>query len=364
VGKRASSVKALSYRDDHPGRDYSGGTILKPKDLKDQVWIFDRIGDAMNETYQSLNRSDVPRFGRVGYGRVLGTPSGVKINREESSEKRLVLDVPDRTDNSERSLLSTLGRSITKHPYHLRVNEGNELAESAPNFISLNKTRKRKRSPEVLEYGTRQDVLPEGTETFSSDKSSEYESEQDTDLERHNQQDAVVKQRNLELTQLTKSEPHNLQSWQDLIKHQDEMILLGRSRDKTLLDIAGKRGLADIKVMIYKDALAKLSGNLSAQEELWIGLLGEGEILWENNALQAYWKEAINTLPKSAKIRLGYINYLQTNYSSFRFGALESKWKCIITNNLKKTARKNISVALKCLDSNTTSPKNSKKRRK
>jgi hypothetical protein len=318
----------------------------------------------MNETYQSLNWSDVPRFGRVGYGRVLGTPSGVKINREESSEKRIVLDAPDRNDNSRRSLLSTLGKSITKHPYHLRVIEGDELGDSAPNFISLNKTRKRKRSPEVLEYGTRQNVLSEGTEGFSSDKSSEYESEQDTDLQRHNLQDAVVRQRNLELTQLTKSEPHNLQNWRDLIKHQDEMILLGRSRDKTLLDIAGKRSLADIKVMIYKDALAKLSGNLSAQEELWIGLLGEGEILWDNNALQAYWKEAIETLPTSAKIRLGYINYLQTNSGSFRFGALGSKWKCTVANSLKKTARKNISVALKCFESNTRSPRNSKKRRK
>jgi nuclear exosome regulator NRDE2 len=344
---RNSTVKALSYSDDRSGRDHVDRANIKPRELKDQIWISDRKGDAMNEAYQSLNRSDVPRFRRVGYGRVMGTASGVKINRDESNENQVVLDIHERSDRPGRGLLSSSGKGITKHPIHLSVDKSNEFLDHASSFISLNKPRKRKRSPEVLGLGYDRNVPPSATDDLSSDNSSDYESEEDTDIEKQSQRDALIRQRNLKLTQTAKSEPKNLQNWRDLIKHQDDMIMLGHPGDKTLLDTAGKQSLADIKIMIYRDALAKLGDNLDAQEELWLGLLGEGEILWESKVLQACWREAIKALPKSAKIRLGHINYLQTSYGSFRFGASESNRRCILANNCKKPARQNISVALK-----------------
>jgi hypothetical protein len=191
----------------------------------------------------------------------------------------------------------------------------------ASSFISLKRTRKRKRSSEDLPSDEAHAiVLREGAAISESDL-SHSDSESDLEPERPDDfEDAVTRQRNLELTRLTKDEPRNLQGWRDLIKHQEDMIMLGRPKDVALLNTSEKRSLADIKVSIYKEALIHLNGDIYSQEELWIGLLNEGESLWEDTLLQKYWKEAVESLQTSIRVRIGYINFLETNSTSFRFG--------------------------------------------
>jgi NRDE-2, necessary for RNA interference len=258
----------------------------------------------------------------MGYGRVLGTRAGVKINRDESNDKRIVLDVPDRLDYPGRSVLSAQGKGIAKHPRHVISEPAQENSiDPSSNFIPLRLSEKRKRSSEGVTADSIPSSLPKGSSAIL--ESDHSDSDSDSNLEPQmpsDHQDALARKRNLELTRLTKGEPQNIQNWLDLVNHQEDMIMLGRPKDVSLLKSSEKRGLADIKVSIYKEALAHMSGDYLSQEELWIRLLREGEAVWEDTVLHKHWKEAVNSLQTSTRICIGYINFLQTNSTSFRFG--------------------------------------------
>ena len=54
-------------------------------------FVVDRRGDVKNVVYGSMHRYDVPLFRRFGAGNVLGCKVDIKIDRDVSDDKGLVL---------------------------------------------------------------------------------------------------------------------------------------------------------------------------------------------------------------------------------------------------------------------------------
>jgi NRDE-2, necessary for RNA interference len=353
-----NAERSLSIRDTHKSSEVirhheHGANEWVERDL-DPSWISDRRGDPLNEQYGFLNRSEVPRYSRVGYGRVIGTRAGVKINRDESNDKKIILDIPDRLDYPGKSVLSKHGTVLPKHPQKIISDQlASQPMDHEPSFLPLRPSKRRKiesEKPGPAELLFRNDINV-GDITRDSMSGSESESELASEVEfdvNQDAEDAAVRQRNVELTIISKQNPRNIQSWRDLIKHQDDMIMLGRSKDVSLLSLAEKRNLADIKISIYREALTMVLGDQSAEEELWLGMLHESESVLEDTVLLRYWKEAVDCLPKSRKIRLGYINFFQTTASCFQFGAWSHQHIIVVSraDYFKNNVNWNISIIL------------------
>jgi hypothetical protein len=275
--------------------------------------VSDRSGDPLIEQYLSLHKGDIPKYLRIGYGHVLGTQHGLKINRAESNEKKLVLDLPDRYDFPGRSVLVTQGRTIAKNPRTVKAIASEETLDEESAFIPFRLSKKRKRD---FKGGIHDFIDGNDEEIHDSDEGS-VASESDGN---EDEVDVTIRKRNAELIAATKREPQNLQHWLDLVQHQDQFILLGRQKDLSLLGSSGKRSLSDIKISIYKQALSRTLGIAVTQEVLWLGMLEEGENVWETKVLARYWDEAVTALPESIKIQIKYLDYIQTNSALFRAG--------------------------------------------
>jgi hypothetical protein len=280
---------------------------------REREWVSDRSGDPLIEQYLSLHKGDVPKYLRIGYGHVLGTQQGLKINRAESDDRKLVLDLPDRYDFPAKSVLVTQGKTIAKNPRTVKAVESEEILVDEPAFIPFRLSRKRKRD---FKGGIHEFIDDNEEDTQDSDEGSALS---ETD-ELEDEHDATIRKRNAELIASTKREPQNLRNWLDLVQHQDQLILLGRQKDLFLLGSSGKRSLSEIKVSVYKQALSRTLGISETQEVLWLGMLEEGENVWEAKVQERYWGEALVALPQSFRVRIKYFDYFQTNAALFRAG--------------------------------------------
>lgn len=342
--EKARTERSLTVRSSHENpRDKAKDRRVSSVSTTEQSWISDRQGDPLNERYLSLHKHDISPYRRVGYGRVLGTADGIKINRDESTDKKLVLNLPAGYDYPARSVLSTQGKNISKHPKLVLTPVSSNITQGeTPQFISLNPSRKRKRLSANVTQGVSHTLLLERpNDDVTSSSEEESESEEDYVESYVDQEDISTRQRNAQLIKISKEQPHDLETWRELIKHQDKMMLLGQVREDVELGSAAKQSLADIKISIYKEAIAKLTGNDLAQEELWLGMLAEAQDLWEGRVLLQHWKTAVESLPRSFQIRIGYVNYLQTSHSAFRFGASICAYLDILANEWKNNVNRN-----------------------
>jgi NRDE-2, necessary for RNA interference len=288
------------------------------------IYKSDRKGDPSILQYGGLGSFSVPSYFRNGRGSVIGVEPFRRIDRDVSSDKKVVLQSHETLNTPRKSLFSKTSLPLSRASKILvpQVVADRVLDHSA-DFIAL--TRKRKRGSESPELSSEEVDFRsiQGKARPSSgpeDPDLQYTSESDAEYEYANHLDEEVKRKNSELGRLCKKDPQDLSAWISFIDHQEKMIRLGRSVTTAGLTAPEKQSLADIKVSIYQEALKGLSGNSHARETLWLGLLQQGGHMWEAKTLAAKWEEALKQNPDSVKVWLGNLNHLQSSFSNFRFG--------------------------------------------
>jgi len=281
-----------------------------------ESFMIDAKGDRLNLTYGTPNRSNIPPYHRTGYGSVLGFDRRIKIDRSESHDKRVVLHTPTSNDSA-RKLAKWSNRDFTSKTVKLVLpSQPAGPSDHAANFIHLGTKKEREKNP-ALDY---RDIS----------RKSDHDGELDSDLESASDSDTVptfddpielaIRTQNVNLARRCKDEPGTLENWLKFIEFQDKMIRLGTRDRSTELNDAERRGLADVKISIYKDALAKTKDDKHAQEILWLGLLYEGANVWDSQSQHKKWDQAVESNPKSVKILVGRLNSIQCDSSTFRYG--------------------------------------------
>ncbi|KAK3705232.1 hypothetical protein LTR37_013393 [Vermiconidia calcicola] len=287
------------------------------------LFITDKRGDNKNVDYGSLHRYSIPLYHRTGYGRVLGTPYGVKLDRDESTEKEVVLRSFDgrfRGDD-ERPLTSNAARKCTLGARAVRrvltvANAEDGAVEGEADFISLRRRSfklKRKRGSESPE--------PEAGAGIADYRSIEGKAKPDTDLESEDEdlesacdsdnngvEDPAhlsARSQNAALTKQAKEHPTEINAWLALIASQTSILHPG----------ADENTLATLRLPLHSKALKHIPGD----ERLLLGRLKEGSKLWEISRLRTEWISAISAKPSSVEIWKGYLNLMQTDHAAFDY---------------------------------------------
>jgi hypothetical protein len=79
--------------------------VFGDESVESDLYMTDRRGDAKNVEFGSLHRYSVPAYRRTGHGQLVGAASATKIDRQEGSDREVVLKGPTRDRGEAGSLL-------------------------------------------------------------------------------------------------------------------------------------------------------------------------------------------------------------------------------------------------------------------
>ncbi|KAF9639139.1 protein of unknown function DUF1740 [Lasiodiplodia theobromae] len=306
----------------------------------DVIYVIDRKGDLANLQYGRLHQYSVPPYYRAGYGSVLGLPSYARIDRFSSDDRTIIIDMRRRHGGSERQLLSK--RVFGKEAPILRLvkpthsDTTGELDQNQ-DFIPV-RSLKRKRgseSPEPeaekIDYRSIEGKAKPPNQPEDSDL--EYASD-DVDAGSHADFFSETKQRNALLTRRVQDEPNDLQTWLDLVEHQESMIRIGSSDTHRQLKSSELHALASLRFDIYQRALKVLKS-----ERLVAGLMDESSKIHQREEHFNRWKEVLSENRESTTLWMKYLDALQTNLAEFHFEDCRSKFLECLKIISKSTTR-------------------------
>ena len=258
---------------------------------------------------------------------ILGFDRRIKIDiRSESHDKRVVLHNPSSDDSSRKVTKWTKPRlSIQKGQAGAKSGRLVRLTTALLISFSLAVRRKGIQNHTIATYQGIQIVR------VSSILELENASDSDTVPAFDDPIDLAIRTQNVDLARRCKEEPGNLENWLNFIEYQDKIIKLG-TRDRSVeLSNAEQRSLAEVKMSIYKDALAKTKDDKLAQETLWLGLLYQGSKVWDGRTQQEKWDLAVQSCKSeeafqefSLRASQRYSISAKVFSSMFRYGKLLS----------------------------------------
>ena len=308
------------------------GTSPSPKRVihehdssKDRPYFSDRRGDPDVLRYGSMNRYDIPPYRRFGHGFILGLSVNQKIDREYSTDRKILV-MPATRRRQERLLTSKRANKSGERALRLLKTEAPDV-DHAQDFLSLSANTKRKRDDsedEAAEMEPETDYRgiegPKSTEPMDPD--TQYESDPDVII------DTEVTRKNSQLARQTKQHPGDLQSWLELIKHQEAMLKL--ERPSAELTASDRAHLADVRISTYEEALKKIGADQDSKLELYKGLLEEAERAWDSARLASKWKDVLAKHPQSVELWMKYLDFVQSRFTSFKFEECRATFfKCI-----------------------------------
>jgi len=297
--------------------------IANEQSQKSDLFFVDRRGDRKNVEYGSLHRYSIPTYHPIGYGRLIGAPSSVKINRDESDEKSVVLSAVDRGAHhkTKRLLSGIISRQPERRLRAITLSDpADGVLDMQSDFVSLRPNLKRKRgskSPgqeDTVNYRSIEGKAKPSDRP--ADEDLEYASDSDIDTEA-SQLEVQVRQENAALARWTKDRPTDVEAWLALIEHQLKVVHPGA--DTTTLTGNEKRTLADIRLAIYEKALKQITKGKPGHERLVLGMMEEGSLIWENSKLEAKWAEALEDSSASIVLWTKYLDFVQTSHINFRY---------------------------------------------
>jgi len=276
--------------------------------------------------YGGLHRYEVPNYRRVGAGCVLGVQSSVKIQRELSDEKGIVLSsvAAIKYRKREKYVFSKMER-----PRLLKIRPeavGASIRDTGSEFISLESHYGKKRrkvardtsdqsntEDEVKHYrsihGKAKDeqFLDQELQYVSDAASSEFEQENEL---------LGARSKNIDLSRKVERHPQNVIAWIELINHQDN-LLHGRGEYQRTTN-AELQSTAEIKIHMYEKALES-ANTLSDKELLLSGLMNEGAKIWEVREQMQKWEQIAEQHLESVSLWKQYLDFKQTTFQSFQY---------------------------------------------
>jgi hypothetical protein len=173
---RHKSVSKESRRSATTARNVEIARVQLPvfEDENTTLFKVDREGDIQNLTYRSLHKYNVPPYRRVGYGNVLGLDTKIKIDRDNSNEKQIVLQERGLKNLSIRRLLMKPNDKDVRRMRLIHANQDDQLLHPEEDFVFLGTSRKRKRgsqshSEDEMNYRSIEGKAKSSSEPIDSD---------------------------------------------------------------------------------------------------------------------------------------------------------------------------------------------------
>ncbi|KAL5115495.1 hypothetical protein ACEQ8H_006636 [Pleosporales sp. CAS-2024a] len=278
-----------------------------------ELYFSDRRGDVDIAKYGTLDRYNTPVYRRSGYGYVLGLGLDQKIDRERSSHANIYM-VPVSGPQQERLLTSKNMPRDDRRTLRIVQSHAGPMSAEGQDFIVISGSRERRHEDsDGDEQAT--DVDYRGIQRDMSqplDPDTQYVDH----LEQGSSTSETTK-KNSALAQRTKEQPEDVQTWLDLIEHQDAMQSPEDSGNE--LKDAVRQQLADVRIQICEDALKKVPDMHDNHIKLYLVLLQEARRSWTDSKLRAKWQEALSVHGGSARLWLLYLDYVQSSFLGFKY---------------------------------------------
>ncbi|KAF2756798.1 DUF1740-domain-containing protein [Pseudovirgaria hyperparasitica] len=296
-------------------------------DESNQPYYIDRRGDPHNATYGGLNTHSVPPYYRAGGGSIVGLCKTRRIQENLSSGRGITLSYECSHASLNRKLLSKQYAKQSSDIKH-RITRATSLRtgiDHNADYISTSFGRKRKR------WST----SPMDTRRLTNASHIAWRSaSSDEELSGSDPEDCTsdflyadgVKERNAELSRLTKEKPKSLDGWLQLIEHQDKMIRLHHGAISRRLTKAEIRNVAEIRISVYEQALRSIDTDHTNRVSLCLGLLEEGSKVWEATKITKQWRQLLEEFPDHIEVWLKYLNFLQTDFREFRLDTVREDY--------------------------------------
>uniref|UniRef100_A0A0K3C9N5 BY PROTMAP: gi/647394756/emb/CDR35990.1/ RHTO0S01e11694g1_1 [Rhodosporidium toruloides] n=1 Tax=Rhodotorula toruloides TaxID=5286 RepID=A0A0K3C9N5_RHOTO len=322
-------------------------------DTDKPVFYESRRGDPNNLRYGGLHRGDVPKYRRVGAGKVIGLNDGLRITRETAYSGRGVEIAPVNrfktpryvdpaslrhlTDKNAKRLIlrpaqpkepRAVGAPGTPpaasfDPFQPSADENGLTTE----YVALERERTTAEKLDKLEHEEGTDYRSIAGLVKSSDLAESSDDEEADDLfgglgisggESHAD---YLKRRNLELDRALRDDPSNVDKWIEFVDFQDEVAqssFVGASASsaaKRALSKAERASTSEIKLAILERALAH-PGNANSERLILAQLRAANDIEDPKRVLER-WKEALMAHPDLTGLWIEYVSWRQTTWSTF-----------------------------------------------
>jgi hypothetical protein len=303
-----------------------------PKDDSSNFYIIDRQGDIKNLEYGSIHRYSVPPFHRIGTGSVVGASKWLKIDRDATDDKGVVLrDIRQSGIGKREKYVFARNEKMDVHLLRIRSDFiPDDAAIGSADFLPLRDHGSRKRKRSGSKSGSESD---EGRDHYRSiegkakvgskptDEALEYFTESD-DLDEESGRtilyDESIRQKTIILSRNVDREPQDIEAWIALINHQDHLLGISEQGRRNIT-AAERRSTADIKLHLYEKALKNSGTTLAARERLLLGLIAEGAKIWDFKTQSERWERVSQDNLDSVLLWKQYLDFRQSTFTAFRY---------------------------------------------
>ncbi|GAP86557.1 hypothetical protein SAMD00023353_1900150 [Rosellinia necatrix] len=290
---------------------------------------FDRRGDALITRYGSNDRSRVPRYKRVGAGRVLGADGFMKIEKLGSREEFFIRSPHESGSllSSDKSL-SVRGIRLDSKPLRIRRRESPPGdGKATEDYLSFKPSRKRKRDGGASEESSSSDEGPSYRSIYGKsrrdghpDSDGEYG---DSDAS-GNAPDRSIRDpttmRSIELSRKVREHPEDVKSWLELVDHQNTLLeVQSRAHAPTAAEV---KSFADIKLSLLEQALSH-HGNSEHSKRLNLKIVEEGVKVWDSKVALKKFAEVMQEYPDSFELWKLYVALFQTTLSTCHYDEIK-----------------------------------------
>ncbi|GAA5834455.1 hypothetical protein JCM9279_004321 [Rhodotorula babjevae] len=323
-----------------------------------------RRGDENNLRYGGLHRGDIPRYRRLGGGRVVGLNEGLRITRETGYTGRGVevaplnrFRTPRYTDSSSfRHLTDKNTKRLTLQPRSLRPALGDPPSAAPPldpfltsadgadgaDFVGFERERTTAEKLERLEHEDGTDYRSVAGLIKPTDLADASESDDDLFAglgiaggESHAER---LRRKNLELDRALRDDPRDVARWLEFVDLQDEIAQSsfaggsGSASAKRALSKGERASTSEVKLAILVRALA-VPDNADAESLILAQLRAAAEVE-EPQRVLARWKDALREHPRLTGLWIEYVSWRQTTWATFNVkelvGVFEESFEVLV----------------------------------
>lgn len=321
-----------------------------------ETFFIDTAGDLENLTYGSTYTRGIPSYSRAGAGGIVGLSRHTKIDRSASSDKVVVLsnfqsDLPRKRERLAFEKFERKGLEKLR----VKPNEnGDDKIDPAADFVAIHSSRKRtgNRKDRGADSDSSTSSDSNGTRPYRSTKEMTRKDDLllDNDLVEITESTASdyeggrsqilideVQQRRKKLTMKVEADPTNCGAWLDLISYQDTILGIDHVSTRLKITKAERQSIAEVRISIYEKAIEKVESSKD-KESLSLGMMEEGQNVWESKKLSSKWQDLLQRQPTSTTLWTRYLDFKQSDFLSFKYEEARGVYlDCL--NVLRKTRK-------------------------
>jgi hypothetical protein len=260
------------------------------------IFLEDSKGDESILT-MGLNRRAVPDFHRLGKGRIMGSSSSVRIERDPKYLESPRVGDKRKAGTAQERRLEMRHLTNDANVKYLR-SQIDEQPEAMEEFVQLT------------------------MDTDNEESEDEKQSENEADREPKQDLEARLVKRGAELWKLVLNEPEKLSNWLNFIEHKEKTMLMGR----TELTPDEELQLREIQLPLYQKAFEKVQGE-DEKTTLQIHIVREKTWTGTAESKLKTWETCISTTEGSkARVRLAFIDRVQNDSTLFKFEKVKEEY--------------------------------------